>query len=288
MEVIKIIPQGFCVGVTRAIEMTKKALLDENTPKPIYVMGDVVHNDFVTNELIELGAIIERGDKIEFIDSIDMGTIIFTAHGIDYKILDYTKNKGLNIIDTTCVYVTEIQDLVRNSINDGKCVIYIAKDGHPEAMSVMAVSDETHLIESVKDVDLLPDFGDKEIVITNQTTLNINMVDEIIIKIKDKYKNVEDVNEICDATRSRQEAIAKYADKVDIVVVVGSIKSHNTSSLVSIAESLNLECYFVEKESDIDDSWFDDKHEKIIGVTSGASTPSFVTNKVIEHLKNIV
>ncbi|MGL4590064.1 MAG: 4-hydroxy-3-methylbut-2-enyl diphosphate reductase [Mycoplasmatales bacterium] len=286
MNVIKITPRGFCHGVVNSIKITKEIAIDPTVTKPLYMLGMLVHNKNIVHEIEQLGVTIINGQsRLEMIKKITEGTIIITAHGTDKRIFEIAKQKNLTVIDTTCREVYQTHDLVKSRIADGYDVLYISKAGHPEQEGVRGVSEHNlHMIESYESIADL-DLNNSKICVTNQTTMNMFFVDELVEKILEKYPHALVENELCSATRLRQDAIVNEAKKCDFVYVVGDTLSNNSNKLVEIAIQQGAKAKLIENIQDI--QLADLRGHNTIGVTSGASTPSQITNLLIRYLEQL-
>jgi len=278
MNLIKITPRGYCKGVVRAINIainTKK----ENPNKNVYILGMIVHNKFVTDALNHHNIITlssKTKTKTELLDEIDKGIVIFTAHGISDKVKQYAINKGLEYVDATCLDVLDTRSKVIKHLNNGEKVLYIGKRNHPEAESIVSISDDITLICDVNEVKEIKDSEEKYYV-TNQTTTSILEIKNIFEEIEKHFKYVEIENEICQATFIRQEAVIKNSHNLDLLYVVGDIKSNNSNMLKEIALKNGVaEVYLIGSALELKLEQF--KNKINIGVTSGASTPTYLTN----------
>ncbi|HZG60545.1 MAG TPA: 4-hydroxy-3-methylbut-2-enyl diphosphate reductase [Anoxybacillus sp.] len=285
MEVIKITPRGYCYGVVDAMVIARNAALDPTLPRPIYILGMIVHNKHVTDAFSEEGIITLDGpNRLEILEKIDKGTVIFTAHGVSPEVRNRAREKGLTIIDATCPDVTKTHELIHEKVADGYEVIYIGKKGHPEPEGAVGVAPEkVHLIETIEDVEQLHIQSDK-IIVTNQTTMSQWDVAHIMEKVKEKYPHVEIHKEICLATQVRQEAVAEQAKEADVTIVVGDPKSNNSNRLAQVSEEIaGTKAYRVADVTEIEIDWI--KDAKKVAVTAGASTPTPITKEVIDFLE---
>ncbi|MBA2869864.1 4-hydroxy-3-methylbut-2-enyl diphosphate reductase [Anoxybacillus calidus] len=285
MEVIKITPRGYCYGVVDAMVIARNAALDPTLPRPIYILGMIVHNKHVTDAFSEEGIITLDGpNRLEILEKIDKGTVIFTAHGVSPEVRKRAREKGLVIIDATCPDVTKTHELIREKVADGYEVIYIGKKGHPEPEGAVGVAPEkVHLVETVEEVEQLHIQSDK-IIVTNQTTMSQWDVAHIMEKVKEKYPHVEIHKEICLATQVRQEAVAEQAKEADVTIVVGDPKSNNSNRLAQVSEEIaGTKAYRVADVTEIEIDWI--KDAKKVAVTAGASTPTPITKEVIDFLE---
>ena len=281
MEVKSIVPRGYCKGVVRAIDIAKKA---SHLNEPVYILGMIVHNQYIVNALEELGVHtidIKGKTRLELLDEIDEGTIIITAHGAGDDVFKKAKKKGLNVIDASCLDVIKTHDLIKEKINEGHEILYIGKKGHPEAEGVLSINKEKiHLITKKEDIDHVD--TNKKYVMTNQTTMSLYDVYDLCEYAKKVLPNVEIEKETCTATKIRQEAIKNIEDDVDIVFIVGDPHSNNTKKLASIAGE-NKDVYMIESINDLDIHVL--KGKKKAAVSSGASTPTYLTNQIIQFLQ---
>ena len=286
MEIRKVIPSGYCKGVVNAIRLAKQTRID-NPEDKIYVLGMLVHNSYVSEELSALGIITlddSRKSKEELLDEINEGIIIFTAHGISEKIKNKVIAKGLRYVDASCVDVLKTQSIIKEKLQDGYDVIYFGKRKHPEAEAVISISDKIHLVTDQNDLEDLVIDNDK-IFLTNQTTMSYLELKDLIAYAQQKYPDIIIQKEICNATSSRQEAIYKLQD-CDLLFVVGDIKSNNTNKLVEVGKQSGIKkVLLIQNYKDINED--DLKDVNRIYVTAGASTPPLLINEVIDHLKRI-
>lgn len=284
MEVNRVVPSGYCKGVVNAIKLAKKTRAD-NPDAKIYILGMLVHNSFVSEELASLG-IVTLDDsfksKEELLDEVDDGIIIFTAHGISDQIKNKAAAKGLRYVDATCVDVLKTQNIIKDYLNDDYEIIYFGKRKHPEAEAVLSISDKIHLVTDEKDLETL-DLKEKKLFLTNQTTMSYLELKDLIEKVKQIYPQIIVQQEICNATSSRQEAIARLVD-CDLLYVVGDSKSNNTNKLVDIAKKQGIrKVLLIHSYKDIDTNDLEDV--KKVYVTAGASTPPLLIDEVISFLK---
>lgn len=284
MEITKLTPRGFCKGVVSAIHIINKALENENLKKPIFMLGNIVHNKNIVNAFKEKGiTILDGPSRLKMLEDISYGTIIFTAHGVSDKVRQLAAKKGLDIIDATCRDVNRTHDLVKDKLNEGYTILFYGKTNHPETEGVLGISDEIILIEDNTNIDDLPTITNK-MIITNQTTMSYLDLINIHEKLKLKYPQLELMNEVCSATRRRQEAVINAKDS-DLIIVVGDKLSNNTKMLKEIAiNKANTKAIQVETISDL--KGLDLTNYKKIGITAGASTPNAIVQEIIFNLEN--
>lgn len=285
MEVIKIAPRGYCYGVVDAMVIARNAALDKSLPRPIYILGMIVHNKHVTDAFEEEGIItLDGANRLEILEQIEGGTVIFTAHGVSPEVKKRAKEKGLVTIDATCPDVTKTHDLIREKQAQGYEIIYIGKKGHPEPEGAIGIAPEiVHLVEKPEDVETL-NINSKNIIVTNQTTMSQWDVVDIMKKVQEKYPHVEVHKEICLATQVRQEAVAEQAKEADVTIVVGDPKSNNSNRLAQVSKEIaGTTAYRIGDVSELDVDWI--KEAKTVAVTAGASTPTPITKEVIAFLE---
>ena len=277
--------RGYCHGVVNAVNTITN--LDHLSMKlPVYILGMVIHNKQMVSSLENLGYITLHDStktRLELLDLIDSGTVIFTAHGVSPEVYKKAEQKSLDIIDTTCDDVFNSQNVMKDYLKKGYDVIYIGKHTHPESEAAQGISSKIHVIENISDLDNI-NIKNKKLIITNQTTMSIYDVFNISEKIKEIYPNIEFINEICNATRIRQEAISNIPHEVDHVYVVGDKLSNNSKKLVEVAKKQgNTSSSLIESITDID--ILELSKYNCVAVSSGASTPTKVTSEVIRFLE---
>ncbi|MFL8938930.1 4-hydroxy-3-methylbut-2-enyl diphosphate reductase [Rossellomorea oryzaecorticis] len=285
MDIIKITPRGYCYGVVDAMVIARNAALDKSLPRPIYILGMIVHNKHVTDAFEEEGIITLDGkNRKEIIEQVNEGTVIFTAHGVSPEVKEIARKKGLVTLDATCPDVTKTHDLIRAKQAEGYDVIYIGKKGHPEPEGAVGVApDIVHLVETAKDVEKLTIENDK-IIVTNQTTMSQWDVLDTMDKVKEMFPHVELHKEICLATQVRQEAVAEQAGDADVLIVVGDPKSNNSNRLAQVSKEIaGTPAYRISDISELDIEWI--KQAKVAAVTAGASTPTPIVKEVIKFLQ---
>ena len=284
MKVLKITPRGYCYGVVDAMIIARNAALDKTLPRPIYILGMIVHNKHVTDAFEEDGIITLDGkDRLDILNKADKGTVIFTAHGVSPAVRELAKTKGLVSIDATCPDVTVTHDLIKEKTAEGFDIVYIGKSHHPEPEGAIGVApDQVHLIETLEDIENL-NIDNEKLIVTNQTTMSQWDVADLMKALEVKFPHIEAVQEICLATQVRQEAVAEQAGAADLLIVVGDPLSNNSNRLTQVSvEIANTPSYRVSDVSEIDVKWLEDI--ETVAVTAGASTPTLVVREVIAFL----
>ena len=287
MHVVDLTPRGYCHGVLNALAIVKKVIKTESYPRPIYVLGQIVHNQKITKAFQEYGVISldQKGKtRLEMLEDITSGTVIFTAHGVSEQVIQRAKEKGLTFLNATCRDVMKVHRAVKEKLLEGYKVIYIGHRNHPEPEAILAISTDIYFVEDEKDAMLLPtSLVSEKVFVTNQTTLSKYDIDAVLKIIETKYPHYLFDNEICHATTVRQDAV-KEQEKVDLMLVVGDQKSSNSNKLADVGrKSKDIPSYLIGGIEDIDLNWL--KGITSVSVTSGASTPTVVTEEVIAFLK---
>lgn len=276
-------PRGFCAGVDRAITIVEKAL--EKYGAPIYVRHEVVHNEFVIENLKRKGAIF-----VEDMEDIPKGShVIYSAHGVSKLVRKKASDFNLVPIDATCPLVTKVHKEVIQQNKKGHIIIMIGHEGHPEVDGTMGQvddNDKTFLVQNLGDIDRLRIKNTEKISYVTQTTLSIDETKEIINKLKTKYPNISGPNksDICYATQNRQDAIKSLIKDKELIIVVGSSNSSNSSRLAELAKQEGVESVLVGNIESFDLSILLNK--KKIGITAGASAPEILVKNLIKKIKS--
>jgi 4-hydroxy-3-methylbut-2-enyl diphosphate reductase len=268
--------------------MVRQVAKDPQHPRPVYVIGQIVHNRHAIEELTNLGVVTLDGpDRNSILEQATTGTVIFTAHGVSPLVKQRARERGLNCIDATCPDVTVTHDLVRELVANNYYVLYIGKKGHPEPEGVLGeVPGHICLIETEADVDALQLTPEQQarLALSTQTTLSQWDTRRVIEYVRQKYPQVEVHIDICAATQSRQEAVVAQAKGADLTIVVGDPRSNNTNRLVQVSQELaGVPAVRIEDLSQLKTEWLEGK--KRVAVTAGASTPSQLTREVIRFLE---
>ncbi len=278
-------PRGFCAGVDRAIEIVERALTMHGAP--IYVRHEVVHNRFVVENLEKKGAVF-----VESLDEVPQDSIlIFSAHGVSHAVRREAADRKLKVFDATCPLVTKVHVEVAKMRKDGKEIIMIGHQGHPEVEGTMGQIEGKdkgmYLVETETDVDALKVKDEANLAYVTQTTLSVDDAARIVDALKRRFPMITGPkkDDICYATQNRQDAVKKMVDQCDLVIVVGSPNSSNSNRLCEVARNANVEAYMVDRAEQLQEDWFLGK--KIIGITAGASAPEILVQQVIFRLKQI-
>lgn len=279
-EILLAQPRGFCAGVDRAIEIVERALTQFGAP--IYVRHEIVHNAYVVEDLRNKGAIF-----IEELADVPAGnTVVFSAHGVSKAVQAEAADRGLTVFDATCPLVTKVHVEVAKMRREGREIIMIGHDGHPEVEGTMGQAEQgMHLVETVADIERLTVKDPSMLAYVSQTTLSVDDTAEIIAALKKKFPSIVEPKkgDICYATTNRQEAVKFMAPQVEVVIVVGSPNSSNSNRLREVAEKKGTPAYMVDNATQINPQWLEGKQR--IGVTAGASAPEILVQAVIDQLR---
>ncbi|HAV6897737.1 TPA: 4-hydroxy-3-methylbut-2-enyl diphosphate reductase [Vibrio vulnificus] len=287
MKILLANPRGFCAGVDRAISIVERAL--ELYQPPIYVRHEVVHNRFVVEGLKQRGAIFVE----ELHEVPDDNIVIFSAHGVSQAVRQEAKERALTVFDATCPLVTKVHMEVARASRKHMEVVLIGHAGHPEVEGTMgqyaSLQGGMYLVEKPEDV-----LGLKAIVkdpsnlhYVSQTTLSVDETADVIDELRRVFPEIQGPrkDDICYATQNRQDAVRELAKDVDVVVVVGSKNSSNSTRLKELAEKLGTLAYLTDCPQDIEPQWFDGKVK--VGVTAGASAPEELVNQILTRIKEL-
>ncbi len=279
-------PRGFCAGVDRAVEIVKKTI--NKFGAPVYVRHEIVHNQFVVENLRSSGAIfVEELSEIKD----KSRPVIFSAHGVSKEVINEAKLNNIIYIDATCPLVTKVHREAEILARDEFNIIFIGHKNHPEVIGTMGQIDNGYitLIENKDDVEsYVPKIKNNKFAYITQTTLSIDDTLEIISLLKKKYPSIKEPikSDICYATTNRQEAVKQIAKKCDLFLVVGSKSSSNSQRLVEVAKRSGCkESMLMHSEQELPVDKI--KNCSNIGITSGASAPEILVENLIKEIKSI-
>lgn len=287
MKILLANPRGFCAGVDRAISIVERAL--ELYQPPIYVRHEVVHNRFVVEGLKQRGArFVEELSEVPN-DNI----VIFSAHGVSQAVRQEAKERSLTVFDATCPLVTKVHMEVARASRKNMEVVLIGHAGHPEVEGTMGqYASETggmYLVEKPEDVESLQSQvkDPSNLHYVSQTTLSVDETADVIDELRRVFPKIQGPrkDDICYATQNRQDAVRILAQQVDVMVVVGSKNSSNSTRLKELAEKLCTPGYLTDCPQDIHPEWFE--NARLVGVTAGASAPEELVNQILDRIKEL-
>lgn len=306
VQIIRASEMGFCMGVRRAVQIME----GEATPdRPVYSVGEIVHNPHVVRGLERSGVIQLPGpDDIDgdvgaaTADRVRQGRVAITAHGVGEKVVRQLESTGLEIIDTTCPIVTRAQRYGQKFVRDGWHVLIFGDPGHKEVRGIMGwtidKTGQSHATivpgatydELKRLVDEFPGGFPNKIGVMAQTTHKMEdfakFVANLMLLQRDRNFEFHVVNTLCHATTGQQEAAAALAATVDVMVVVGGRKSANTRHLKEVCEEQGTRAYHIEGPGELDAGWFQGANR--IGLTAGASTPDYSIDEVEARIRELI
>ena len=268
---------GFCYGVKRAINMAEECGKSGEGNKA--TLGPIIHNPQVVERLEENGIF-----AVDSHEDIDDGTVIIRSHGVKLQDLNDVKDRGLNVVDATCPFVKKSQALVSLMTEKGYPVLVVGERDHPEVKGLLSYGDERiQVVDSVKDVSDLT-LG-KRVGLVAQTTIRLELFQEVVSLLLERCSEVLAYNTICDATSVRQEDTSALAEESECMVVVGGKNSGNTRRLAEICASIQPNTHHIETAAELKDEWFEGVTN--VGVTAGASTPDWIIDEVVERIDKV-
>ncbi len=285
MEIHLANPRGFCAGVDRAIGIVERAL--DIFGAPVYVRHEVVHNKYVVDGL--------RGKGAVFVDELDEvpddATVIFSAHGVAQVVREEAARRKLRVFDAICPLVTKVHMEVGHYQDEGRECILIGHAGHPEVEGTLGQYHANdgrggmYLVESVEDVRKLEVKDPNFLAFVTQTTLSMDDTAVVIDALRKRFPEIvgPKKEDICYATQNRQDAVKTLLTKCDLILVVGSQTSSNSTRLKEIAEKQGIAAYLIDNAEEIQQQWLDGKRS--VGVTAGASAPEVLVERVVSRLK---
>lgn len=293
MEIITADHAGFCFGVRRAIELTEEQIRlnrgkSDDQKNRLFTCGQLIHNSAVTERLRENGV-----GEIKSLDQAGPGdTIIIRSHGEPEEFYNKAEAIGVDLVDTTCVFVGRIHQLVHQAAEEGRKVIIVGSRDHQEVIATNGWCQwKGVIIQDVEEAEKWAESfeqgqDDGLPLIVCQTTIRRELLDDIL-RVLDRYGiRYELKNTICNATRERQDACARLAAEVDMMVVIGDPNSSNSKKLYEIAEKYCKHAVFVRDISDLE---LKEVHKyNRIGITAGASTPAWIIKEVISSMSQNV
>jgi 4-hydroxy-3-methylbut-2-en-1-yl diphosphate reductase len=273
-------PRGYCAGVDRAVVAVEKAL-DLYGP-PVYVRKEIVHNKHVVQTLQARGAIF-----VDETDEVPEGqTVIFSAHGVAPVVHQEAAARQLKTIDATCPLVTKVHHEAKRFAATDYDILLIGHEGHEEVIGTSGEAPEhIHLVDGPGDVPNVTVRDPEKVVWLSQTTLSVDETMETVDALKEKFPQLisPPSDDICYATQNRQLAVKQMGAEAELVIVVGSRNSSNSKRLVEVAAAMGTPAYLIDDETEIDPAWLAGRDT--VGVTSGASAPEWLVERVVEWLK---
>ncbi|MBF0393772.1 MAG: 4-hydroxy-3-methylbut-2-enyl diphosphate reductase [Alphaproteobacteria bacterium] len=280
MRIKLVNPRGFCAGVERAIQIVERAL--EKFGPPVYVRHEIVHNRRVVEALRDKGAVF-----VESLAEVPEGApTIFSAHGVSRAVEDEAARRDLPVIDATCPLVSKVHNEGRRHALEGRQVVLIGHDGHPEVEGTRGrVPGGVHLVTRPADVEALELGEPAGVAFITQTTLSVDDTRAVIEALRRRFPAIvgPGLDDICYATQNRQQALRAVAASVDLVLVVGAANSSNSNRLREIGFETGVPSRLVADAQAIDPAWLDGV--EAVAVTAGASAPEESVAEVVDRLR---
>jgi 4-hydroxy-3-methylbut-2-enyl diphosphate reductase len=274
-------PRGYCAGVERAVETVERAL--ELHGAPVYVRKQIVHNAHVVRDLERRGVV--------FVDDVAEvppgGFVVFSAHGVSPAVRESARLRGLQAIDATCPLVWKVHAEARHFARLGYTIFLIGHAGHEEVEGTTGEAPgSTILVETAEQAKAVVPPQAEKLVYLTQTTLSVDVTDEIVRVLRRRFPALEapTKEDICYATTNRQRAVKRILAAVDLLLVIGSRNSSNSSRLVDVARAGGVDAYLIDDESEIDEAWLEGV--ECVGLTSGASAPESLVRRVVAWFRD--
>ena len=276
MKVIIAKDAGYCFGVRDAVDMAYDIAKKEGE---VYMLGDIVHNEKVVNDLSNAGAKV-----VDSLDDIpENSTVLFRAHGTKNDIWEDVKDRALNVKDATCPLVYQIHKDVKDLHNEGRQIIVIGDHGHDEVVAIADQAPGTIVIASTTEAKKIKKY--KKAGIVSQSTQAIENVQEIIKILMTKIFDLRFVNTICYPTKRNQEQIKELSSLVDVMIIIGSFNSANSKRLTMLSKDINKKTYQVTDSKELKNKWFNECNS--VGISAGASTPDYLINNIKNKIEQI-
>ncbi len=289
-KIIIVEPAGYCRGVDRAIKIAKKT--KEKYPnREVIVLGMLVHNLDAIKELDDMGIKTisnKTNNLLDLIDNIRNDSIvILTAHGHSDEVERKLNLLNISFVDATCPFVKKALIDMKEFLNEGRDIIYIGKENHPESNAALSLSNKVHLLTFNGKID--ESLKTHNPVVVSQSTFSNRDVTSFQNKIKEKLTNVTIYPSICNASLSRQKSLLSLDKNTDLIIVVGGINSNNTITLYNLAKKnfKNAKILLIENKNDLNINEL--SLYQNIAIVSGASTPIRIVNEIkllIEQLND--
>ncbi len=282
MDVIVAKTAGFCFGVERAVKQVYDQI--EHGVKPIYTLGPIIHNEEVVRDLEEKGVWVLS--SLEELNKVTEGTVIIRSHGVGKPVYDLIEKRGLHLVDATCPFVKKIHQIMVKQNEEGRRVIIIGDEAHPEVEGIKGWGDgRTLVVKTEEQADHLPLIPGEKLCIVSQTTFNYNKFKELVEKFSKKGYDIITLNTICNATQERQVEAEHIASQVEAMIVIGGRNSSNTRKLYEICQKECKNTYYIQTLDDLDPESVNSVRS--VGITAGASTPKKIIEEVHTNVRAI-
>jgi 4-hydroxy-3-methylbut-2-enyl diphosphate reductase len=275
-------PRGYCAGVERAIDTVERAL--RLTGPPVYVRKQIVHNIHVVRDLEAKGAVFVEDER-----EVPEGAVcVLSAHGVAPSVYRNAEQRRLRVIDATCPLVTKVHLEARRFAREERTILLIGHEGHEEVVGTSGEAPEhIVLVQSPDEARTVAVADGSDVAYLTQTTLSVDETNQIIDVLRERFPHIQGPprEDICYATQNRQDAVKDMAAAADVILVIGSQNSSNSKRLVEVSRALGTPAHLIDDEAEIDPSWL--TGADTVGVTSGASAPEWLVERVVEHLRGL-
>jgi 4-hydroxy-3-methylbut-2-en-1-yl diphosphate reductase len=281
-KVILAAPRGYCAGVDRAVDVVERALRIYG--QPVYVRKQIVHNIHVVRDLEAKGAIfVDEETEVP-----EGATVVLSAHGVAPEVYENSESRSLQVIDATCPLVTKVHLEARRFAREGSTILLIGHQGHEEVIGTSGEAPEhIRLVGDVEEARTVEVPDPSSVSYLSQTTLSVDETNRIIAVLRERFPGIQAPprDDICYATQNRQDAVKEVAKGSDVVLVIGSDNSSNSNRLVEVSRALGTPAHLIDDETEIDPRWLEGAG--VVGVTSGASAPEWLVERVVERLRGL-
>ena len=268
---------GFCPGVRNAISTAEKTLQRAEARETVYSLGPIIHNKDEVERLAKGGL-----RTVDSVGEIDSGTVLIRSHGVAPKELDRLKERGLHIVDATCVLVKRVQQIAAQLEAEGYEVVIVGEENHPEVRGVVGCVNDVVVVADEGDLDRLP--RDGKLGVVCQTTQSPEHFGRMLGAIgRGSFRELKVINTLCKEAIKRQESAIELCKQVDIMFVLGGLHSANTRRLAELCKKNNQATFHLQNWDELDNNVLFGK--TIAGVTAGASTPNWVIQEFVKHLE---
>ena len=281
MKVTKAKTAGFCFGVNRAVDMTEKLAREG---KKVATMGPLIHNNQAIEALEKLGVI-----TMHDLDAPEGYEVVLRSHGVEKHVYEYFASRGIITHDAACPYVKKIHRLAEKTGKEGKVLLVAGDENHAEVKGIVSYTDGEKFIfnepEQLAEWLSIGQNDEKPANLVAQTTYMLKKWDEIVNIVKKVCTECEIFDTICRATNERQTEAALLAQQNDMMVVIGGRHSSNTQKLVGVCQQY-CPTISIETVKELSPELFINIQK--VGVTAGASTPTFIIQEVLNNMSEVI
>ena len=280
-EVILAKTAGFCFGVRRAVDTVYEQAGQKNMP--IYTYGPIIHNEEVVRDLEEKG--VQVLDSLDGLADVQKGTVIIRSHGVEESVYGQLEEAGMHCVDATCPFVKKIHKIVANASEQGRTIIIIGNDRHPEVEGIKGwAKTPVYVIKRREEAEKLEFPSGTKLCIVSQTTFNYKNFQDLVEIFEKKSYDKYVYNTICNATQERQTEARQIAKRVEAMIVIGGKSSSNTQKLYEICKEECENTYYIQTLGDLDLQSIGPIGS--VGITAGASTPQKIIEEVLLECQN--